>query len=320
MKLPDPTPVSQDALDAISARHQLDAHRGVLLPDVGIINSVYLLGDDLVLRVPRAHPAHVAQTYTEAIAAPAARTAGVRTPRLVVFDDSLTVLPVPYTIYERIQGETLGLLDLDPAETPAVWRALGHDLALLHTGVSADGPCGALAAGTPLPDPRDLAQTRAAEGWFTAQEALWLERWLERLGSAALAPAVRRFVHGDVQATNVLIRRQEENGYLALIDWGGARWDDPASDFGALPLHAVPFVLEGYRRVAPLSTDETAEARIVWGHVQWSLFVLPRGAAPGRAWAERPLAVLLDVLRFALDRPDARWREVLPWPRGMSSD
>jgi len=190
MKLPDPTAVSSDIVAAIATRHALDARTIIPLPQVVIINTVYLLGDDLVLRVPRAHPAHVALMYGEAVAAPAARAVGVRTPRLVVFDDSLTLLPVPYTIYERVHGETLGLLDLDPATTPEAWRELGHDLAVLHAGVSADGPCGSLAVDEEATDPRALAEARASEGWFTTLEARWLVTWLDRI-----APCAGRFGH-----------------------------------------------------------------------------------------------------------------------------
>lgn len=312
MKLPDPTAVSSDIVAAIATRHALDARTIIPLPQVGIINTVYLLGDDLVLRVPRAHPAHVALMYREAVAAPAARAVGVRTPRLVVFDDSLTLLPVPYTIYERVHGETLGLLDLDPATTPEAWRELGHDLAVLHAEVSADGPCGSLAVDEEVLDPRALAEARASEGWFTTLEARWLVTWLDRLAPAMTAAVPHRFVHRDVQATNVMVRTRDEPRYLALLDWGEARWGDPASDFGALPLRAVSYALEGHRAVAPLDGDETAEARILWCHLTWALYVLPRGATPGLSWAECPLAVLLETLRFCLDQPGGRWRGVMP--------
>jgi aminoglycoside phosphotransferase (APT) family kinase protein len=312
MKLPEPTALPSDVGAAIATRHGLDAQSIVQLPQVGIINIVYLLGDDLVLRVPRAHPAHVALMYREAVAAPAARAVGVRTPRLVVFDDSLTLLPVPYTIYERVHGETLGLLDLEPAATPEAWRELGHDHALLHAGVSAAGPCGSLAVHEESHDPRDLVEERASEGWFTTLEARWLGTWLDRLAPAATATVPHRFVHRDVQATNVMVRARDETTYLALLDWGEARWGDPASDFGAIPLRAVPYALEGHRAVAPLDSDETAEARIVWSHLTWALYVLPRGATPNLSWAECPLAVLLEVLRFCLDQPGGRWRELMP--------
>jgi hypothetical protein len=67
---------------------------------------------EYVLRVPRGAPPFVAAIRKESVAVPAARAAGVRTPALVAFDDSLDLLPVPYAIYEQVHGEALGLLDL----------------------------------------------------------------------------------------------------------------------------------------------------------------------------------------------------------------
>ncbi len=75
---------------------------------------------------------------------------------------------------------------------------------------------------------------------------------------------------------------------------------------------AAPFLLEGHRAVAPLDGDEGAEARVLWRHLQFALAVLPRGAAPGLSWGERPLAWLLEALRFFLESPGPRWRDLAP--------
>jgi aminoglycoside phosphotransferase (APT) family kinase protein len=281
------------------------------LPETGIFNAIYLLGDDLILRVPRDHPAHVAAVRKEAVAVPAARQAGVRTPRLVVFDDSLELLPVPFTVYERVHGETLGLLGLEPEDTPAVWRELGRDLARLHAGVGESSPAGGLGAAVGLPDPRERAEELASMGYVTASEARWLVGWLDRLSPEALTPVPRRFLHGDTQSTNVMVRPVSLD-YLAVIDWGSASWGDSALDFQGVPLRAVPYLLEGHRAVAPLDSDETAEARILWRHLQLGLLVFPRRPDPVRSWAERPATMLLDVLRFFLNDPGGRWRELKP--------
>jgi aminoglycoside phosphotransferase (APT) family kinase protein len=125
MKLPPPVDLRPETLRAIAARHGLRADRVEPLPTSGIINTAYLLGDRHVLRVPRDHPGHVEQARREALAVPAARKAGVRTPRLVAFDDRLDLAPVPYTLYERVRGVALGDLDLEPGRTPKGWRAVG---------------------------------------------------------------------------------------------------------------------------------------------------------------------------------------------------
>lgn len=308
MDLPDFPEISPRALRVIADRH--GAHAVARLPDVGIFNAVYLLGDDLVLRVPRDHATFVGAACQEAIAAPAARAVGVRTPRLVEFDESRAVLPVPYLVYERVHGETLGALDLEPTETPTVWRELGRDLALLHSRVDEAGEVGTLSA-DPLPDPRPWAAELDRGGQIGASEARWLAGWLDRLAPAALVPVRRRFLHGDVQSTNVMVRPGART-YLALIDWGDAKWGDAAWDFAGIPLRAVPFVLEGHRAVAPLDDDETAEVRILWRHLQLALYLLRRPPQPGRSWAERPTGMLVEVLRFFLGRPDGRWRDLAP--------
>jgi len=309
LDLPAFPELTDEILHAIAARH--GAASVSRLPEVGIFNAVFLLGEDLVLRVPRDHPTFIAAARKEAVAAPAARAAGALTPRLVDFDDRHEFLPVPFLVYERVQGEPLGGFDLEPARTPEVWRAVGRDLALVHTGIAPEGPVAALELEVLDDDPRLLAEEVAAEGQFTALEARWLTRWLDDLAPVALAPVTERLLHGDVQATNVMVDPKSLE-YLALIDWGSAGWGDPAQDFAGFPLRAVPWVLAGHREVAPVDGDETVEARILWRHIQLSLWLLRRGPQPGRSWAERPVAMFVEVLQFFLEGPGDRWRALAP--------
>lgn len=305
MKLPAFPKLTSAALHAIAERHGLGARAFSRLPDVGIFNAIYALGPEFILRIPRNHYAFTAAARKEAVVAPAARVAGVRTPALIAFDDTLDLLPVPYTIYERIHGATLGLLDREPGDTPDVWREIGRDLALLHTRV-ADAGAVAEIDGEALPDPRLLLDEIAQQGYFTAMEARWLMRWLDQLAPAALVSMPRRFLHGDLQTTNVMVRA-DSLAYLALLDWGSAGWGDPAWDFAGVPLRAAPWLLAGHREVAPLDNDETAEARVLWRHLQLALLVLRRGPLPERSWAERPLAMLLEIMRFLIEAPGESW-------------
>jgi aminoglycoside phosphotransferase (APT) family kinase protein len=300
--------MTKETLQEISLRHGLDTDTFSPLPQVGIFNLIYVLGEDFILRVPRVHPISAADAHKESVAVPAAREAGVRTPRIIAFDDALDLLPVPYTIYDRVHGETLGLLLRDPAENPAAWRELGRDLALLHSGVAEDGPAADLQMDD-MPDPRPWPDELAGEGYFTNTEAHWLMRWLEHLAPAVLAPVPRRFLHGDSQATNVMVRAGSLE-YLAVLDWGSSGWGDPAWDFAGVPLRVVPSMLEGYRAI--VSLEEGVEARILWRHLQLSLYLLRREPQPGRSWAERPLGMLLEVMRFLLDSPGPQWSRWLP--------
>jgi len=310
VNLPAFPDVSATTIYSIIERHDLGVDTFSQLPEVGIFNAIYLLGNDVILRIPRNHPAFIAAARKEVVAVPAARKVGVRTPPLIAFDDSLELLPVPYSLYERIEGRTLGLLDLEPAATPQVWRELGHDLAMLHLGVKEDQLSSQVGTPEELPDPYDWVEQLATDGYFTNVEARWFTAWLDRLLPAIRVPIANCFLHGDIQATNVMVQL-ESLEYLALLDWGSAGWGDPAWDFAGVPLRAVPFMLEGYHSVVPSDEDESIEARILWRHLHLALFLLRREPQPQRSWAERPNAMMIEIMRFFLEEPGIRWKKLL---------
>jgi len=295
-------PAVEIDLESLRRRHGL---RGPIeqMPDAGIFNTVFAVGRDLILRVPRDDPFFVSTALKETIAVPAARRAGVRTPAIVVADATREIVPVPYAIYERAEGDTLERLAGDPAVEAAVWRELGRDLRRLH-GIAPDAELSALACER-LPDVRKLLEASTREGHVSAVEERWLAGWLDTLEQAGEGP--ERLVHGDVQAPNVMASRSPSGlVYTGVIDWGGCGWHDPANDFAGMPLRAVPAMLDGYGPV-----DEAFRARIVRRQLQVALFCLRRGPQPGRSWAERPAAMLIDVLRFFADAPPG-WTGVRP--------
>jgi aminoglycoside phosphotransferase (APT) family kinase protein len=305
--LPPLPTLSGETVAAIAGRLGVPLRDWRPMPRMGIFNDISLLNDELVLRVPRIHPAFTSAIEKEAVVIPAARRAGVRTPAVVLFDQTEELLPVPYLVCERVPGRVLEGTEPEPAA--AAWAEVGHDLGLLHSRVPADGPTAGFEV-EPLPDARELPGYLARDGYLTTSESGWLERWLDRLAPAALTPVTASLRHGDLQGTNVLVG-PDRLDYRALIDWGAAGWSDPAHDFAGIPLRAVPHMLAGYRRVATLPSEETAQARILWRHLQIALFLALRPPQPDHSWAERPLAMLLEIMRFLLTRP-AGWRDYLP--------
>lgn len=299
MDLPDFAPVTTEALAAVAARY--GATRVTPMPEVGIFNRLYALGDRLVLRVPRDHPAFIGAALKEARVVPAVVAAGVRTPALVDFDRSRSLLPVPYGVYERVVGVTVG--GGQDAGPDAVWRSVGHDLARLHLSFAADGPLAGIDKEA-LPHPQGLLAALADEGYLTPLDAGWLEALLARLEGAVREATATRFSHGDVQTTNVMV--DARGRYLGLLDWGASGWGDPAEDFAGVPLRVVPALLSGYREVAPLEGDASAEARILYRHLQIALFLVRRPPQPDRSWAERPLGAMLETLYGLVTDP--RWR------------
>ena len=281
---------------AIAARHGLDvgADDAAIerLPSTGVINSIWALGDRWVLRVPKPVGEGISDTRTEAVAAPVAHAAGVRTPALVAFDDSGELVDGPYTIYERVHGDTLDAVARrqPPAALAAVLEDLGTQLARLHRDV------------TSCPDPRGWLDDA---GRFDDHQPLldkageagrWLDDVLTRLQPVVHEDAAghhHRFLHNDVQASNVLVTRDKHEA--VLIDWGDAAWGDPALDLRTLPPFWLPTVLAGYRAVMPFDDDATVEQRIVWDVACRALY-----------YAARRPAYLAELRAFAVADPP-RW-------------
>lgn len=309
----EPTLISEQ-LRAIVARHGLGARSAARRPSTGIVNTIYQLGADLILRVPGEDEESVASTYTEALVVPAARRAGVATPAIVAFDDSLELLPVPHAIYERMEGVDLSSLDLEPHETAEAYCALGRDLARLHRyRVEAVPELAALRREDPF-DPRLGVDRLAAEGYILPGNARWIRQWFDRLAPEALQPATLRVLHCDVHPGNLLVRPGTYE-YVALLDWGDSCWADPALEFAFLPLHAAPFALQGYREIPGPQTEWVSEARIVWYHLDRALRKVQRPPRPGDLHSSAaPLARLLDLLRFFLESSDVAWRSAGPSP------
>jgi hygromycin-B 7''-O-kinase len=256
----------------------------------------------LVLRVPKAHPDAVADAYTGMVAAPAAVAAGVSTPRLVAFDDTLDVVAVPFSIIERVHADPLSnLLGPNPQTHSSVWHQLGCDLARLHANVTAVAdPHGHLDPHDRMHDHEPLLAELQRSGYLGEEAAMWVDDVLRHLRPAVPPPnRYRRFLHGDVTATNVLVR---DDRYHSLIDWDDAGWGDPAMEFVSLPLRVIDATLAGYRSLMPLDGDDTAEQRILWDKLIGALQRLRLRPEPpaSPAWPT-PSGRLFDLLAAAAD-------------------
>lgn len=303
---PDDVPfpeLSPAQLRAIVDRHGLDiggsAEAIQRLPSTGIINSIWALGDRWVLRVAKTVPEGVSDTRTESVAVPVVcATSAVRTPALVAFDDSGSVAENLYTIYERVHGVTL-----DPSVRPpaAVLEDLGVQLALLHRDVvECPDPHGWLdEAGRWEDIDRVLGRARSVAPWLegalgdgvAAAVASWSGSRAAGAGSGS-----QRFLHNDVQPSNVLVIASSDSSEAVLIDWGDAGWGDAATDLRSLPIAWLPSLLRGYRSVMPFDGDSsgTAEQRIVWDHACRALMY-----AETRPW------LLAELRAFAEAEPES---------------
>ena len=238
------------------------------LPSTGIANRVYAT-PGVVLRVATDHDDSIVDALTESIAAPVARAAGILTPRLIAFDNSRKFVDRPFSLWERIHGETLGLVTLDHDARRRVWLEVGQQIAHLHQRVrSCPDHHGYL--DTPEREMRlDLRLKRFADSGHGSREAVReIEHLISDLSPFVFSGGVSNcFLHNDLHEWNIMCT--PEGRLLALIDWGDAGWGDPTLDFAAVPLDAVCVTLLGYDTVERLG--DYAEARIIWDHLQNAL-------------------------------------------------
>ena len=303
--------VNEETVRLIASRFDLPLELlAERLPDVGINNAIFTLGENLVLRVARNDPEIFASVRKEALVVPLARQIGVITPELLAFDDSLELLPTPYGVFNRAIGQTLGLLDLKPSSAANVWREVGRNVARLHTGIDNQGAVAALPdASVESAHPEDLE----IAGYFSKTEADWFTTWLERLDGLSGSSTARRFVHADLQATNVIVSYQpgeDAASFVALLDWGASGWGNPAADLAGVPTRTLPYVVDGYNEVAGM--DECLAARVMACHVRATLASAMRRPKPRQSWAERPLSRLIDLFRFGLEQQAGAWRLLAP--------
>ncbi|MEV0617769.1 aminoglycoside phosphotransferase family protein [Nonomuraea sp. NPDC050404] len=298
---------SDETLAAIAERHGSTAARLRPLPH-GVANRSFLLGDDLVLRIPRTQE-FLADLVKEAAVIPVALRAGVRTPEIVAFDAGCSVVEVPYMVLTRAEGVDLARLDLPATGTDRVLRQVGRELAKLHRLPAPALPEVPVDDGEA--DPWAFTERLAGDGWIDREAARWLIRCFDRLSAHLPEDAPRVLIHGDVAPQNLLVSpRASRLG--GIVDWGDAAWADPAADFAKIPLTGVPAMLDGYRREGIAADAPAWEARVLWFHLIWALGRLPDPAPrPGeRHWSAPPAGRLLGLLRFFASAPPYPWNEL----------
>ena len=256
-----PRQLQPGLIDALFALHGI-REPWIPLPTAGVANHIYAT-HDIVLRIATDHVDAVPDARTESVAAPAARAAGIRTPRLVAFDDSRALVDRPWSLWERVHGETLGMLAPEPDQLARAWHDIGRELARLHDRVTAcPDPNGYLdTPGRPLDLAIHLERVRIA-GLVDRRTGDAMSALIRQLEPHLAHSGPVRFVHDDVHPWNVMCTR--EGDLLALIDWGDAGWGDPTLDFVHVPLELIPSVVEAYESESSTGLGTFPEARFVW--------------------------------------------------------
>ena len=117
---------------------------------------------------------------------------------------------------------------------------------------------------------------------------LALDAWRRALASRwSRAPV---WVHGDVAATNLLVR---EGALAAVLDFGTSGTGDPACDLVIAWTYLPPVAAAAFRDVLALDDDTWARAR---GWALWKAAIMLSGVSPGPHDPAHTRAVLHRVL------------------------
>ncbi|WP_168220730.1 aminoglycoside phosphotransferase family protein [Streptomyces sp. RFCAC02] len=286
----------RETVAAVARRHGVPSAAVRPVPVAGEAAYTWYLGDGLVAKVARRSPGPVADLRKEAVVIPYAARLGVRVPEIV---EDGGAADVPYLLLRRIRGTVPG----GGEPSPAVHRALGRELALLHGA----GPPASALPGVPVEDvagdPRPGVDRSAAEGWIGPGPARWLGDWCDRLTGLAAQAVVRPvLIHGDVSALNILVDAPADGGAVTLVDWGDAAVTDPAVEFAKVPPRSLGDVFTGYG--VPPGEAGVWWARVLLLHLSWAVARLGDGPRPGAPhWSAQPGNRLLELLRLFAD-PD----------------
>ena len=207
---------------------------------------------------------------------------------------------VRHSIWERIHGETLGLYRPDPDAAQDTWRAVGRQLARLHTTVTACADPNGWLDRTAHPDYEQLRALAVASAPRLGADGAEIVEWVETIEAALSAKAARCFLHYDVHDMNLMCGR--DGSLMAIIDWGDAGWGDPALELSEVPVRAIPYVLDAYRReAAPTAWRRAGSTHPCRSTVVWpGGFAGPRPIQPQRRRA--PQLCLAPPAALALRR------------------
>lgn len=228
----------------------------VKIASKGIANDIYITSN-FVLKIPTDHPEANSDAFTESIAAPLANQHGIKTPKLICFDDSYSLIKKPYSIWERIHGYSLGeITNYDCLYNS--WREIGFELGKLHVSIkNCDDPKGWL----DNPD-RDYTKTMLIQKLLKYEtKSQYLKELVENKCTQNIFLYKKCFVHGDTNIYNFLCSKADR--LLSIIDWGDSGWGDPSIDFYMIPMSVLDIVLDGYLEVARTIFDNDFIYRII---------------------------------------------------------
>jgi aminoglycoside phosphotransferase (APT) family kinase protein len=256
----------------------------------GFDNTIWRLGDDLVVRLPR-REAGVALIESEQRWL---RELAARLPLLIPVPLRVGVasdlFPWPWTIARWIEGTPGNLVD--PAELPHVARPLGRFFRALHRDAPEDAPANPF-RDVPLRTHDDNVHRRLDEAGTAVDRSEVLRVWGASLEASPWA-STPQWIHGDPHPANLIVRDGE---LVGVIDFGDLCAGDPATDLAG-GLLALPFQSLGEFFGAYGELDDSTIRRTLGWAVHFGLMFVLLGESDEPTYGPIGARALANALDF----------------------
>lgn len=274
-----PMPAAEVLIDEDLVRSLLRAQYPALadlpltpMPDHGWDNTMFLLGSEFTVRLPRRAAASRLVEHEARWLPGLSRVVSLPTPVPIHSGTPTDDYPWHWSVNRLLRGEPVGVEPLVDAAAAA--QALADFLVTLHQPAPVDAPINPY-RGVPLAARRKLLLEGAAELQRDGRDmAGVVERW-QRLARAPRHRGYWHWIHGDLHGGNIL----QLDGWLSgVIDFGDLTRGDPATDF------AVAWLLfDDPADREPLRLAAAGHGRGTWQRAQawalaWSVAALCRSA------------------------------------------
>ncbi|HEV3268408.1 MAG TPA: aminoglycoside phosphotransferase family protein [Acidimicrobiales bacterium] len=228
----------------------------------GFDNSLWRLGDDLVVRVPR-RAAAVELTLNELRWLPnVAAHVTLRTPLPLLEGVPDQGYPWHWSITSWIEGVPGDQIDLDDNGDAA--EALATFLREIHVDAPTDAPRNPV-RGVTLSARTDIFKERLAQVKSLIEGEPLLDLWDECVAAPTWSSSPR-WLHGDFHPANTVYR---DGKLVGVVDFGDLCAGDPATDLAgglmSLPFHALDDFFGSYRFVDSATLQRTIGWALLFG-------------------------------------------------------
>ena len=198
------------------------------LVDSGWDNTLYRLGEDFLVRMPRRKVAipllHKEQHWLPQIAP--ALPDFFQLPVPLWCGQATAIYPAPWSIVPWVSGQAA---DLEAPKAEQILRLIEF-LQALHQPAPSTAPLNPH-RGVPLVEKSKLVAARLQS---LRQQKVVISPKIEHIWAEALAAPVQEntyWLHGDLHPRNIIVRRGK---ITSIIDWGDLCAGDPATDLAIL--------------------------------------------------------------------------------------